>query len=93
MIWNKKNKFVLPGLIVHTNTQKTVKMRVDEFNQGIEEVQIEFFKRGGDSVFGQDEKRTRASIVAAVINNNFLESEYQGKDWEAVRKTLIKQLS
>ena len=31
--------------------------------------------------------------IASIVNNYFLDSEYDGKDWEAVRKGLIADLS
>lgn len=36
---------------------------------------------------------SQANEVAGVINSLFLDSPYQGKDWEAVRKELIDKLS
>lgn len=30
--------------------------------------------------------------ISAIVNNQFLSSEYDGKDWESVRKYLIKDL-
>jgi hypothetical protein len=39
------------------------------------------------------EGRPKLNIVANIINTHFLDTCYQGKDWEAVRKSLIKELS
>lgn len=38
------------------------------------------------------EKRPKLNIVANIVNSHFLDSDYQGKDWEVVRKSLIKEL-
>ena len=37
-------------------------------------------------------ERPKVSIAAGIVNNLFLDSDYQGKDWEAVRKQLIKDI-
>ena len=37
--------------------------------------------------------KLQVDMVANVVNNLFLDNDYQGKDWEAVRKALIKDLS
>jgi len=33
----------------------------------------------------------KADIVANIVNNLFLQSDYNGKDWESVRKELIRK--
>lgn len=38
-------------------------------------------------------KKPKVNKIANVVNNHFLDSDYQGKDWEAVRKSLIKELT
>jgi len=38
-------------------------------------------------------KRPKLNIVANIVNNHFLDSDYRGKDWEEVRKSLIKELN
>ena len=38
------------------------------------------------------EERPKLNIAANIVNNLFLDSDYRGKDWEAVRKQLIKDI-
>lgn len=37
-------------------------------------------------------KKLKVNLAANIVNNFFLDSDYQGKDWEAVRKELIKRI-
>lgn len=38
-------------------------------------------------------RKPKVNEAAGIINSMFLDSPYEGKDWEAVRKDLIKVFS
>lgn len=39
-----------------------------------------------------EQEELKACPIAGIVNSLFLDSDYQGKDWEAVRYNLIEEL-
>lgn len=40
----------------------------------------------------KENKKPKLNLIASIVNNHFLDSDYQGKNWEEVRKSLILEL-
>ncbi len=68
------------------------KKEIEEQIKTLTELQRQAYRTGYEQ--GKKEKqRPKVNLIAFIVNSHFLDSDYQGKDWESVRKSLIEELS